>query len=245
LNVLLSSVYKMNSSALPLPLQDGPRQLLRLASVNDKHGVLANNPMLRRMMRLLADLQQYPIHDSVTRQKTLQNWLGQATIPTHFLGFTALLLRQIQVEVNEQVQATDKPVVPYVSDYDGFVLHAFAETVADILWPDRTADTQSQSFTGPAFPGCLKQFVNKPLQLVWGRFIKNYVGNILQHYFETSRIRYNNADLPIELEENLRNHDAAQLAVLAIKEFSATANVEADIQTVLGRLTQIIVSLLH
>jgi hypothetical protein len=233
----------MNSPALPLTLQDGPRQLLRLAYINDKHGALANNALLRRMMRQLADLQQYPLHESTARQEALQKWLGHRSIPTHFLGFTALLLRQVQVEVNEQTRVADDPAFSYVSDYDGFVLHAFAETVADIMWPNRKADIQLQSFTGPPFPDCLEQFANKPLKLVWGWFVKNYVGDILQHYFEASRLRQKNPQLPIEVEMNLRNHDAAQLALLTLSALSSTADVEANIQIVLGKLGQSIATL--
>lgn len=207
-------------------------ELLRIACENDENQAIANNAALITALKTGKQLLDACHNDRIVDK------LGAIDIrsnPAHFLAFTSEILNHIRRESDKLIDSDDVSTkVPIVSDFDRYALQGFAETLADIIWPERSAN----DFEGPSLEKCLSILAEKDVAEFYRAFIKNYIANILLHYFAAACNRTDDNDLSEEIikgnESNLRNNDALVIATYIIQtasEADGTGTMDSKVLT--------------
>src|SRR5262249_17068009 len=99
------------------------------------------------------------------------------------------------------------------SSYDHAAYLAVAQTLC------RTAGVRGAKF--PPTDECLSRIAEKTARALQESFLTNYLGNVLQDYFDASRARAKLPTLPHETEGRLRSEDAAELAKAVFSRLQA------------------------
>lgn len=224
-----------NSEELP-QISDGARVLLRIARERDKHRAMAQNLALILSLNFSEDLLQV----CFAHGTDLASLLGSKFPLQNFLQISAASINAIREQIDctyglNRRKLAELPQLPrarfklhtlqgilekrpdgkvlVMSDFNRHVLQAFAETLADVTWPDREVqDGDDQDFEGPATDLFVSRMARHNLETIWLTMIQNYLGNILQDYFVGLRVRDRNRNLDPSTELSLRRDDALTLA---------------------------------
>jgi hypothetical protein len=194
----------MNPSSPAPELSEGARELLRITMESDTHHAIATNAALRYALEWLSRL-----HLSARASFTgLPALLKTENVPRTFLELTCKVLMCIQAELDKQYQSPIKSAEPLVTDFNRHVFQAFAETLADAAWPERSAS----DFNGPPLAQVAKRLSTQEEHELYRGLIRNYMGNILQDCFSAARVRENVPDLDPTTELNLRTQEGDVIA---------------------------------
>lgn len=194
--------------ALP-EISEGALALLRIAKENDSYDALAKNAALLTVLEfaqaLLSVVQEQDDH-------ALKRLLVLDELPSGFVQFVAACLRRVRDQQEKRFRDKgDRHGVLFVTDFDRHTLQAFAETMAELVWPERRAD----DFDGPRLNIVIQRLKDRAIGEVWFGIVRNYIGNLLQHYFSAARIREEVRNLPVTTESDLRRVEAARVAQYA------------------------------
>lgn len=195
----------MANDVEPPEISPGALSLLRIARKNDVYRAMAKNAALLAALEFGKDLIETCEEEKLS---SLFSFLQTETPPRSFLAIAAASLRCIRDRMEQHPS-----VVPAVNDFNRHVLQGFAETLADLAWPDRNA----QDFDGPTPKVFLARIALSDLETLWTSMLKNYLGNIYQDYFAALRVREEVTDLDQTVESNLRLVDASALAEYAMR----------------------------
>ena len=202
----------MNTEDLP-GLRAGTIYLLTVARENDQHRALERNAALLMVLAFGKELIRVCKQDGLEGLFLL---LGATPPPQNFLMITAAALHEIRRRMDEYVHG-DSPQASPVRDFDRHALQGFAETLADLAWPERNA----RDFDGPESAVFVSKMSQHSLDALWLSTLQNYMANIFQDYFAALRIRENVRDLDETTEVDLRLVDARLLAEHAMKLYAA------------------------
>jgi hypothetical protein len=124
--------------------------------------------------------------------------------------------------VNERVRGRH-PSLPRGDDdrpssYDHAALLALGQTLL------RAAGVKRASV--PPFEVCLRRIAGAKPRDMQERLLTNYLGNVLQDYFDAAEVRASQVSLPATLERSLREEEAADLSRAV---FVAIADGEAAV----------------
>lgn len=205
-------------------IHSGAKKLLEIAFENDKAKLLFDNKSLSNGLQTLSKL-----HELSKMKKTDQiaEWLRLPAKRdnTFFVQFIAAFIKALHT-------VSPKGTRVEITDYDHFVLMASAETLSDIMWEDK----RNPDIPGPPFNDCLDEYAFQGLSTILQVFIKNYIGNILQHLFEAGKIRMANPKLPPETEVELKEKEAAAIAGYVFADLNLGTNVESNAKKIIDKL---------
>lgn len=194
--------------------------LFRALVANDQGHRLFDNAMLHRCLLAAAALHRLSADPS--GMTAIGKWLeDNKSEPTNFLHLSAAVL----LKLNKGAE---------MSDYDHFVQMAMAETLSDIMWPDK----QDPELPGPGIADCLADYAYQEVPLIWQLLIRNYIGGLLQYVFETAKIRLEVRNLPPETESRLRDREAALIAQYVFRDLSLGSGSTAEVNYVINKLQQ-------
>jgi hypothetical protein len=196
-------------SPSPPDISAGALELLRIAKANDNHDALARNAALLTVLEFAQTLLS-----AVGRENdgAIKRLLALEELPSCFVEFVAACLRTVRDQQQQRFQDTgNRNGVLFVADFDRPAMQAFAETMAELIWIERSA----VDFDGPRLNIVFQRLKDQTIEHVWFEIVKNYIGNLLQHYFSAARIREQVRDLPVTIEGDLRLVEAARIAEYA------------------------------
>ncbi|MGH9931846.1 MAG: hypothetical protein ACREA9_21825 [Pyrinomonadaceae bacterium] len=181
--------------------------LLEVAWSNDRHEKLVGNAALRLSLSTLQKLLSACKHNDTALLATLT---GQSELPRSFLSFAAALANVIDLKLrsrgpNSQINR-DSP-----SDFDHAVFLALGQALADNAWPQ----AEERDLRAPAIKQVVARLADCELQDVQVSLLQNYLGNVLQDYFDRAQARVAVRDLPDEVELEIRRDDCRIIAELA------------------------------
>lgn len=193
-------------SELP-QLSPGAAGLLHIARRNDRNGTLIRGATLRQALGLIDRL----FWEENKSDDEIQRDLLQASPPSTFLEFTAIVLNRIRKLTEEAFRSgNEDPDVVYATDFDRHVLHAMALTFADLAWVERSGD----EFDGPTSKVTMQRLRAAGREQFYETYVRNYIGNVLQDYFARAGIRRNQKGIPADREVKLRDEDARQFVAI-------------------------------
>ncbi|MDT4897399.1 MAG: hypothetical protein QOH25_2476 [Acidobacteriota bacterium] len=224
----------MSNAEGPPEISPGALYLLRTARNNDSEQALTNNAALFAVLEFGEKLMR------VCREQNLPGLFALAktkTPPQTFLVLTAAILHRVQEILGEPSHATeDEPEVPVFTDFNDYVLQGFAQALADLAWPERSA----RDFDGPLPETFLARISRHDVNALWTYTLQHYIANIFQAYFAALRFRERNPDLDPLTEIELRSWDARDLAEYAMRLAAASSGDKADPKIVLSSLDKAI-----
>lgn len=185
--------------------------LLEVAWSNDRHGKLVGNAALRLSLSTLKKLLSACKQDDTALMARLT---GQSELPRSFLSFAAALANVIDLRLrsrgpNEQPHSQANRDSP--SDFDHSVFLALGQALADTAWPH----AEERDLRSPAIKQVVARLADCELQDVQVSLLQNYLGNVLQDYFDRAQARAAVRDLPDETELEIRRDDCSIIAELA------------------------------
>lgn len=205
-------------------LHSGAKKLLEIASENDKSKKVFDNKALSNGLNALSRL-----HELAKQRKamTIIDWLGlpHKTENLHFLNFSAAFIKDIHKPGPREARLE-------ITDYDHFVLMAAAETLSEIMWENKS----DPEIPGPVFQDCIDDYGFQDLKIILQVFVKNYIGNVLQHLFEAGKVRMANPKLPPETEMELKEKEAASIAAYAFYNLDLAGKPDPDSKKILEKL---------
>ena len=185
-----------------MSVSDGAIALLSIATENDEGGSLTTSEAIRSSIAFGRRL------ITATREaRPIPRELTAGIEPANFLELAAALVHSVRRE-QERAYYSRASTLPNLSKFDGHVLQALAQALADIVWLDR----DGTDFTGPTISVCRERLARVSETEFVEAFLTHYMGNVLQHYFSAARIRSEVPGLPEETEEWLRTKDGASIA---------------------------------
>jgi hypothetical protein len=228
----------MINAERPPEISPGALYLLRLARSNDTTQAMTNNAALFAVLEFGEKLMR------VGHEQNLQALFALAKTtspPQTFLVLTAAILHRIQEILGGHFHVeNDEPQMPTFTDFNDYVLQGFAQALADIAWPERSA----RDFDGPPPETVLSRISQHDLKTLWTYTLQHYIANIFQAYFAALRFRERMPDLDPLTEIELRSWDARDLAEYAMQLAAANGGDKASPKIVLSSLDQAINELL-
>jgi hypothetical protein len=218
-------------------LSEGALYLLTVARENDRHRALERNTALLMVLAFGKEL----LLSCNRKGPEALSFLLPDPGPQNFLLITAAALHEIRKRIDDYI--LNSPLASPIRDFDRHALQGFAEALADLTWPGRSA----KDFDGPPAELFVSRIAGQDLHKLWRTTLQHYLANIFQDYFAALRIRENVRDLDVDTEANLRLVDARLLADHALRiyntmrdsnndpELLALALYEAIDQTLKGR----------
>ncbi len=211
-------------------LSKGAVELLRIACENDEHQAIANNPILIASLNFGEQLVVK------CRDRSIENKLealGIQSTPRHFLEFAGVILKHIRTQTDKQINSGKiSKEIQVVNDFDRHVLQGFADSLADIIKPNRSKD-QVDNFEGPSLEICLIRLAETEIEELFRTFIKNYTANILQYYFSAAHLE---TSVPPKTVFSLRDNDSQAIAGYVIQQVSGSENEVINASSVLKAL---------
>jgi hypothetical protein len=221
-----STAPAIEQNRLVLSISVGARGLLHIAKKNDIHGGLSKNALLFNAVRVCEDLfwrRDRRDSASIVRE------LGLETASPTFLVVVGAVLRRIREAAETQfVRCDTNGRWIFVNDFDSFVLHAVAQTLADLGWPQRRAE----EFDGPSCEQLRRQLDGVSFSTFCEVFLRNYFGNLLQDYFKRAEVRRAHPNLPPDREVQLRSSDAQEIVDQAVEHRRLTGRTLGSAQDV-------------
>ena len=199
-------------------LSEGALYLLTVARENDRHRALERNTALQMVLAFGKELMLSCNRKGLEALSSLLPDSG----PQNFLLITAAALHEIRKRIDDYI--LNSPLASPVRDFDRHALQGFAEALAELTWPERSA----RDFDGPAAELFVSRIVGHDLQNLWLATLQHYLANIFQDYFAALRIRENVRDLDEDTEVNLRLVDARLLAERALRIYNTMRNSDDD-----------------
>lgn len=144
-------------------------------------------------------------------------WLDRTANRDDFFLFCGALLDAVDARVRGRHASLPAGDDDRPSSYDHAALLALGQTLC------RTAGLKRASV--PAFEVCLRRLAEAKPRDLQERLLTNYLGNVLQDFFDAAEIRAAQVSLPATLEHSLREEEAADLSRAA---FSALADADGD-----------------
>jgi hypothetical protein len=205
----------------PREISEGALALLRIAKENDSYGALAKNAALLTVLEFAQTLLSVAQEENDGKLKRL---LAVAELPSCFVKFVAACLRSVRDQQEKRFRdKADRDGVLFVTDFDRHALQAFAETMAELVWAERRAD----DFDGPRLHVVIGRLKKRAMGEVWFGIVRNYIGNLLQHYFSAARIREQVRNLPVATESDLRLVEASRVAEYAQELAAGTDTIRS------------------
>jgi hypothetical protein len=201
----------------------GAATLLAIAQENDRRGRIATNAALRLSLEHLASIPKL----STSGATALAKGLGLTPVPATLFQFCAALANAI----DEQILALEKARGPWseVTDFDRSVYLALAQTLSRVV-PGAMTERSPLEEVLPRLAAADPAALQRDL-------VENYVGNLLQEYFETCEVRFNVPDLPDDTEQRMRTEDARAIARAVGTSASAPGELQERLRRVLAALT--------
>jgi len=135
---------------------------------------------------------------------SLGGWLAGYGGTRDFFILCGHLLDAVDRRVRGRHSALDRVPGDEPSSYDHAAHLALAQTLC------RTADVRRAKF--PPIEECFSRIARAHPRTLQKTFLVNYLGNVLQDYFDASRIRAEFSSLPPGTEDTLRSVEAAALS---------------------------------
>lgn len=164
----------------------------------------------------------------------LGKWLGGHPTTGDFFVFCGYLLDALDERVRGRHNAFDPVTNDSPSAYDHAAYLALGQTLC------RTGGVRLGKF--PPLRECFLNLARAQPRELQKAFLTNYLGNILQDYFDASRIRAQSPTLPPDTEERLRSEDAAALTEVLFSEFDNETTaldvsvLQKELQDLIGRV---------
>lgn len=164
----------------------------------------------------------------------LGKWLGSYPTTDDFFIFCGYLLDAVDARVRGRHSALESVADDSPSAYDHAAFLALGQTLC------RTAGVRLGKF--PPLRACFLNLAKAQPRELQKAFLTNYFGNILQDYFDASRIRAQSPTLPPDTEERLRTEDAAALSEALFSEFDNATTalgvsiLQKELQGLIGRV---------
>ncbi len=225
-----------------LDISDGSKALLKVAIENDKHKALTNNNTLVKTLetaKILLDFSKE--EDDNKRIDLLNKHLNKDISDSHFLFLVAFVIGKIESEVSKLMKHKDTSK-KIVTDYNSFILHAFGQTLSEIIWDK--SETGASSYTGPEILDCLDYYESQDIKTIWTLIVKNYLANIMISYFAAAREK-SKTKYPSNIEENLRSIDATKMAIFVFSDLTLGKDLESDIGVVISELQNLFIEVLR
>lgn len=170
------------------------------AKARSGQSALVRNAALRLGLEWMGDLPAAAADIS----RTLRDWLGRDDLPDTTFELCAWLIDAIDRLVRERhpVLALDTPCEP--TKFDQHVFLAVGQTIANVAPLKRGV--------GPSATDALRALAKQDPRWLQQQFLRNYIGNVLQDYFDECQIRAEFPTIAAEEEGALRTDDAENLA---------------------------------
>jgi hypothetical protein len=153
------------------------------------------------------------IQNSKGRTVTFRPWLSASDSTQDFFIFCGRLLDAIDRRVRGRHEEFDPVPEEEPSSYDHAAFLAVAQTLC------RAAGVRGAKF--PPIGECFSTIAEETPRQLQESFLKNYLGNVMQDYFDGSRARATLPSLPPETEGRLRSEDAAELVKAVFSRMQA------------------------
>jgi|ERR1051325_3616295 hypothetical protein len=160
----------------------------------------------------------------------LTSWLGPEKSPQTAFELAAYLIDAVDGVVRQRHPSISLPATRGPSKFDQHVFQAMGQTIARA--------TGFRHGDGPSVDVALARLSEADPRRLQQEFLRNYLGNMLQDYFDECGMRAKFAKLPHDEEEALRTDDADALADTVFKAVGpgdGPAKVE-HVLAVLGKL---------
>ena len=196
---------------------------------------IAENAALRYALELAGRSPE--LSAKATRgDRSFGGWLDGGTAPDDFFVFCGWLLDAVDRRVRGRHEKLRRAVGDEPSSYDHAALLALAQTVC------RAAGVHRARF--PTIDQCFQNIASEHPRDMQRTLLTNYLGNLLQDYFDESRIRAEFVSLPNDIEDSMRTEEAAELAdavfnLLSIHDASPdeptdVSAIQRELGTVIG-----------
>jgi hypothetical protein len=193
----------------PLPdvgaLSSGAISLLAAASgafgdrTGDRRREIANSAALRRCWKICGELPEQFVAYRARKPNRILNWLGAEAPPDNLFMFCGWLSLQTHLEICQVARSSrDPPESP--TGFDHSVYLAVGQCLSDILG--------MAGGVGPSFGHVGAKLAASTPASLQRSFLKHYLGNVMQDYFEAADIRRQHRKLPASTEADLRSVDA-------------------------------------
>jgi hypothetical protein len=208
----------MADVARPPKISEGALLLLRHARRSDRHNAIVTNEALRAALDFSEDLIRACHANTLS---ALSSLLKPASPLRSFLMITALSLQHIRERLDRIAHdESHPPKAPAVIDFNRHVFQGFAQALADLAWPERSAQdfnglSTEQDFNGPSPKVFLSRMSQHDLYTLRSRMLQHYLANILEDYL--AAVREEEKDLAPDIEANVRSSDARLLAEYAMR----------------------------
>jgi hypothetical protein len=204
---------------------------------------MANNAALIVVLRFSAELILACRTNSLP---ALSSFLETESPPRSFLAITSFSLRRIRERLESYpYEESQTAKAPNVSEFNRHVLQGFAQALADLAWPERSAQdfdgvSQEQDFNGPPAETVLSRLSRHELSTLQSGILQHYLANIFQHVFVDLSVRDNVRGLDPSLEADLRLSDARGLVEYAMQLAEEMGEDRAEPEIVAFSLDQAI-----
>lgn len=162
---------------------------------------IVNNAAFRYCLELLGNFHRF-VHGS--KDDLLARLLVDYKDDGDFFIFCGRLLDAIDQRVRGRHREFRRASGDEPSTYDHAAYLALGQTLC------RVGGVRGAKF--PTTSQCFSELVRQKPQVLQQVFLTNYLGNVLQDYLDASRVRARFSSLPPDIEEKLRNEDAAALS---------------------------------
>lgn len=203
----------------------GAQTLLRIAVRSNGQASVSASFTLLRALEALNHLHESAKTGSVPEE------LRRPQIPGNLLQLAATLSHHIYEEQSKGAPALESPDQPHLTRFDSHVHQALAQTLADTIWPEREPNDPP---VGPSLNVCLQHLSAESERTVIEKFVRNYVGNILQHFFAATEVRRQVRDLPEDTEVRLRSVDGGLVARRLMTLLQSDKPTPAEVASTLG-----------
>lgn len=193
---------KKSPKARVLPdLTSGALTLLVIALKKDRDKRLTRGPALRAACECVAMLP----HRCRSGERAVCALLGVSQLPPNLFRFCALLLDAVERRISgSEAEGTRGERRWKRSEYDHPILLALGQTVARAARMTR--------LLGPDSAAAIARLADADPRRLQQELLANYIGNVLQDYFDACQVRLKVRDLPGDTEEDLRRVDARKMA---------------------------------
>jgi hypothetical protein len=164
---------------------------------------LVHNAAFRYSVELVAELPG-ACRRALAGDGRFGGWIDSSASREDFFLFCGALLDAVDARVRGRHAALASEEGDQPSSYDHAALLALGQTLC------RAAGVKRASL--PPFETCLRAIAGAQPQALQERLLTNYLGNVLQDYFDAAEIRASQVSLPVTIEESLREEEAADLS---------------------------------
>lgn len=221
----------MNEAPRPeLPIiSPGALRLLSVALEKDRDKRLTSNAALRAALELLAQLPQTCRSGS----RRAHEQLGFPDEAPNLFRFCAMLLTRVETTLERRDD--DGRSRWNRSEYDHPVLLALAQTIARVAGMSNAL--------GPDIRVVMRRLGEQSPESLQRALVENYLGNVLQDYFDACEVRYNVPDLHQDAEIQLRKSDARSMAEWVFDPLSLGRPGQVQFEAIERRLAQLMAGL--